>query len=413
MATLFPDSPNYDFKENGNAASIANLLATASQRNTENQLALQQQQEKQQNDTLQHTMDVTKFATEMTNNMMAQQAQRQMLQGQAQLKSILPPQQQSLFSANPAEATKLIQEHTFKPPVPTYQSKDGMIKQPDGTLTPVRYVESTHEGIPRDLTPQHNPIQGEIVPTPSVFNQDVNLTDADRKNPDLIKMGNAIATGHVTPAQIANLRTANGQKAVKMAMEANPNLDLTKVTQRARLRTDYTPGGKVGTGIQAFNTAVVHSAEVEKSLDGLDNTQLVKWNSVKNAIANQAGHPELKSFNAARNIFANEMAKAAMGGTGIITQAERDQQLAEFDSASSVEQMKGVVDKTVRMMAQKLQISKQPWVAEFGDEKPPTPFVNGRAAVILKRHGIDPETLDTGVEPAKAGGIDLSKFWKR
>ncbi len=415
---------NFSLKPDVNMAAIASLYQK--QKTDEQSMAAQQSQMQSQEQD--RVMNVMKMANDLTQTMIQGSAQAQMREGRKNLQDLLgsanepapsstmtpagsnllpqlsqapvavpqsqTPQyqqqfRQAAFQANPSAASEAIAQQAFKP---KEHKQIKTVQNPDGTTG---YVEVNLD------TNETTPIQG--IQAPQGMNAQVNLTDSDRSNSVLKNMARAIRTGDALPGGMASLRTVNGQKAMALALEQDPNTDLTLYGQRQQMRRDYTSNGAAGKSLTAFNTAIAHSEIVDKALDKLDNSAFPDWNKVTNKASVKVGDPRVGAFKVARNLFADEMAKAAQGGSGIITENERERQLESFDAASSPEQMKAAVDTAIQLMASKSKVLQDNWNNSMSGVKPALPFVTSQAAKVLKNRGYDINTLEQSTQNEPAG----------
>lgn len=429
---------NFSMKPNVDMASIASLFQKKAA-DEQTMKAQQSQIESQQQDRI---TGVMKMATDMTQNLIVN-SQRNLMQASAghvadalgmmtatpsaetkpAASSLFPgmtsaptgstqtpftqtPEgqqyvQQQLIKGNPAEYSKQAIDAQFKKP--SAPDLKPMLR-PDGSIGYVRIDSATGKSAE---------VPGVNAP-PSAFNAPpVQLSDTDRQPGSVIDaQARMLTSGKANPSTIANLRTQVGQKIVARALEIDPSWDSSVPAQRTQMRKDYTSNGAAGKSLIAFNTALAHSDVVDKALDKLDNSAFPDWNKVANKVSVKVGDPRLGTFKVARNLFADEMAKAAQGGTGIITEDERARQLESFDSSASPQQMRAAVDTAIQLMASKSKVLKDNWENSMPGVKPALPFVTSQAAKVLKSRGYSPNTLEQEASPSENPGMDLSKFWK-
>lgn len=251
---------DYSFKPTVDMAAIAGLI----QRKPvlEQNMALQQQQI--ENDKLDRFTKITGMATQMTQNMMAFNQENQtkqlmsaysMLAAQpipqpkmaetatqgkvqtmqptempsGQMQTLTPQEAQSNKTSqlqslgmalasrmNPEAVGKQMAEYGSglnKPMVPAFQTKQGVLNN-----KPLSYVIDPKEGVPRDMTPQHTPIQGDIQPVL------MNSPTAEIRKQQLISTLNTKAATAFDPAKWKQGTTAG--KSAQVVANAQSALNL-------------------------------------------------------------------------------------------------------------------------------------------------------------------------------------------
>lgn len=399
---------DYGMKQYIDPASVASLFQR--KRLYESDLATQQQN---------RVDDVIKMATNLTDQMIQNQTMQQQRNATNALSSLLgkgaepvstgptanpdeafktvpfnqtPAYKEQLLGLsaklNPQEASKRALDQAFPLNKPKYEVKAGEVNG-----APINYVIDPIEGVPRDLTPQHAPIQGVVSPKESGMNMEVQLSDADRKDPLLKNTAKMLIEGRATPTQIANLRTPKGQKAVMMATELDPSWDVSLAGQRASVRKDFAPSGKNGQSLQAISTAIGHLDSMLSNGQNLNNDDIQLWNKVKNSAQRRTGSPKVDKFLADRDAVTSELGRVFQT-TGVVTQAERDEFRQRINEASSPEQINAVAGEWVDLLKSRTDTIKEGWKQSMGGTEPPTPFLTPKAKQTLVKRGYDPNTLE-------------------
>lgn len=424
---------NFSFKPQVDTAAIASLY----QKKAAEEQSMRLQQEQIQGAQQDRVMNVMKMASDLTQGIIQHSAQQQMMAGRANLMDLLGqannpvpnanemvpaassavpqlsqaptsiPQSQTpefqnqmkaaLLQANPQAATEELAKRQFAPPVPKYQTKNVLV---NGTPTVLNFdpLNATYHD------QMGNQVTGNIQPIVQ-NNPDITLDDKFRK--EMTPTARAIIEGRQNITTATSMRGGNREKMSQLINELAPGFDASTNQQRVQLRKDFLSGGKTGQALQAFNTAIIHSEKLGQQIDALNASDFKRYNTVANIVKNESGKPEVKQLVSTRNLFADEVAKAARGGTGVITEEEVRRQLDAFDAASSPAQLKAVTDNMIKLMVDKTSVLKQSWSTTMGDIQSPTPFVTGKAAVILRRHGINPNTLDQIPVASQTGGTPL------
>lgn len=86
-------------------------------------------------------------------------------------------------------------------------------------------------------------------------------------------------------------------------------------------------GGKIGQGVNAFNTALRHSEVLARTIVKLQNSGLPITNSIKNWVGSSvAGSPEVREFENAREKYSMELVRAwrGIGGNESDIQGAKD-----------------------------------------------------------------------------------------
>jgi hypothetical protein len=428
---------DFSIKPDVNIAAIASLYQKKAM--DEQQMRLQQSQiQSQQQD---RTMNVIKMASDLTQNLIQHSANSQMLQGQQHVQSILgsgnnptptmtpaassfapgmsqapvmnenqtaptthplrqePSYQEQLKQATYQANPKLAQEQLAKSVFMPQLGKGEQLKpvmNPDGTMGYARINMGTGEA---------QSVPGVQAPA-SGMNQQVMLTPEDMKNPVLNNIAEAVYQGKATPTQIANLRTANGQKVVAILATNHPDFDLSLAPQRNALRREYT-SGTANKNLTSLNTVIGHLDTLENAAENLDNSKLRKYNSVANYVKNETGQPEVMKFNAARNAVSNELGRV-FTGVGQVTETEKQAFREDLNAANSPEQIHQVAETYIDLIKSRTDAIKSNWDQTMGGVKPPTPIINDKAKKILVKRGYDPVTMEKTGNPS-AGGLNIDQ----
>jgi hypothetical protein len=263
------------------------------------------------------------------------------------------------------------------------------VQNSDGTVGYVRVNMETGET---------KPVQG--IQAPAGAMGAVNLTDADRTNKALNAAADAYIRGDALPSQIFSSRTANGQKAIALALEKDPGFNTTDYQVKADMKKDYTTKGTSGKNLVALNTAINHLGRLEETGKQLNNDDLKVWNKFKNSTIRQTGNGKVDRMLADRDAVTSEVARVFQG-VGMVTQEERNELRSRISEASSPDQIKQVSEEWINLMAGRLEPLKEAWDTKLSGERPAVPFVTRDAADVLKRKGFDPLTLKR-VTPSKS-----------
>jgi hypothetical protein len=104
--------------------------------------------------------------------------------------------------------------------------------------------------------------------------------------------------------------------------------------------------------VTAFNTAIDHLDTIDKLSDALNNNDIRAFNTIGNLVAKQTGQPAPTNFDAAKQIVTAEVIKAIVASGGGVR--ERQEAEANFSSASSPAQLKGVINSYKQLLGGQL-----------------------------------------------------------
>lgn len=155
------------------------------------------------------------------------------------------------------------------------------------------------------------------------------------------------------------LSTRGGQREryLKMAMQYDPNFRQQRYNEIYNAVNRFSTG-KQGDTVKSFNVAIHHLGTLEEAATALNNKDFPTFNRVKNAITNQLGYEAPNTFEAVRDIVANEMVKAIIGSGGGV--GDREEAHKRISAANSPAQLTAVISSYKKLMAgQMLGLKKQ------------------------------------------------------
>lgn len=106
--------------------------------------------------------------------------------------------------------------------------------------------------------------------------------------------------------------------------------------------------GKQGDAVRSFNVAIDHIGTLEGLVDALNNNDIRAINELGNIIGAQTGNTAPTNFDAVKNIVADEIVKAVVGGAAAL--ADREKMADNIRTSNSPEQMNGVIDQWKALM---------------------------------------------------------------
>lgn len=123
--------------------------------------------------------------------------------------------------------------------------------------------------------------------------------------------------------------------------------------------------GPQGNTIRSLNVAMHHLQTLDELTDALNNNDVLAVNRIKNYVAKEFGDADITNFNFAKQIVADEIAKAVIG-SGAGTGQERLELQEAFKTANSFDQLQGVVKTAKRLMAGQLSGLKDQYIDAVG-----------------------------------------------
>jgi hypothetical protein len=111
--------------------------------------------------------------------------------------------------------------------------------------------------------------------------------------------------------------------------------------------------GKLGNTVRSFSVGLSHIDTLKKAVAALGNGDNQSYNKLKNVISNWTGQPAPNNFDAIRNIVADEISKAIIGGATAL--GDRDAAKATINNAQSPQQLMGVLSQYEDLMGGQLR----------------------------------------------------------
>jgi hypothetical protein len=156
-----------------------------------------------------------------------------------------------------------------------------------------------------------------------------------------------------------------GAKLIADALRTNPEMTGNQLINARRWDT-----GPLGNTVRSLGVVVYHSETLKKLVDAMANGDVKAANVLKNEYAAQTGNPAPTNFDAAKRIYADEIAKAILGGATAL--GDRESAESTINRAYSPAQLKGVMDTYSEMASAQLQGLQQQY--EIGTQR--TDFMN-------------------------------------
>lgn len=212
------------------------------------------------------------------------------------------------------------------------------------------------------------------------------VSELAKQNPGLAAQVKAIGTYR----QPGVTRTSKeGVAMMNLVNQAYPNYDQTQFTVKNGARKAFAEGAQ-GKTILAINNAMAHLNLLGQLADALQNGNVQMANAAKQAWLQQTGSSPPTTFDAVRNIAAQEVVKSVVPGGG--GEKERDDAAKNFSRASSPPQIHDAINGVRGLFAGQLgnyqrMYKKNTGLDDFGDYLSPD-----TSALMNSAHAADPAT---------------------
>lgn len=167
---------------------------------------------------------------------------------------------------------------------------------------------------------------------------DAFLSSLAKTNPGLANQVKAIAS-YRQPAP--GRGTKQGIAMLNLVNQYAPGYDASTFPTKQKARNDYGTGTQ-GKSIVAVNNAMAHLDLLGQLADAMGNGNIQMLNAARQAYEQQVGSPAPTTFDAVRNIAAQEVVKSVVPGGGGV--AERAAAAEDFKKAASPAQIHGAIN---------------------------------------------------------------------
>ena len=176
--------------------------------------------------------------------------------------------------------------------------------------------------------------------------------EADKKARDedaaIDKTAEAIASYRLRPPTGYAARSPYAQKLMGKVLEIEPDYDGTRFDEKRKAVLAFSTGPE-GQKVRSLNVAISHMDALSDLGKALDNGDVAKVNQLSNWWTDNVGGAAPGSFNAARQIVADEINKAVVPGAGGV--AEREKMAEAASAASSPAKLRGVITTWKRLLS--------------------------------------------------------------
>ena len=241
---------------------------------------------------------------------------------------------------------------------------------PDGSIASAPIGTSQENPQPGTATPQQNPkLQGasasaagftdiatdapppemraSAAPASAQARDEAYLAKLAKEDPGYAATIKGIAD-YQTPPNMFSLRNNRREKAMADLYQYDPTYDARRFNSTNQAIKLFSIG-KQGDAIRSFSVAIEHLGTAEELGQALQNGDIQLLNRAKNAIKTQFGYDAPANFETAKQIVADEVAKAVIGGQN--AEGDRKALQASLSGASSPAQLAGVIHTFKDLMA--------------------------------------------------------------
>lgn len=160
-------------------------------------------------------------------------------------------------------------------------------------------------------------------------------------------LAHGIATGQLPPLTGMASRSPRAGKIMAMVLKENPQYRGTDYGTSAAAEKFFT-SGKGGQTLRSLDVAHAHLDTLSHLADALQNGNTPLVNKISNAVATQTGGTAPASFDAAKRIVSDEIAKAIVGGATAL--GDREEAARSISSAQTPAQLKQVIQTYQELM---------------------------------------------------------------
>jgi hypothetical protein len=173
----------------------------------------------------------------------------------------------------------------------------------------------------------------------------------------------AIANYQIAPLTGWVLRGDWGKAVMARVMQLNPNYQASQFAARTSAARAFS-SGPLGNFIRSFSVAESHLDLASQLAEALQNGKSQTLNRLRNTLRTEFGSAAVPNFETAKQIVADEVAKAVIGGQ--MGEGDRQNLQRQLDAASSPEQLAGAIQTFRSLMAGQLEGFKRQYMTSTG-----------------------------------------------
>jgi len=199
------------------------------------------------------------------------------------------------------------------------------------------------------------PAMAPAAPADTISGKQVPLGEAINKGitgPDLLAVIPKSLAGQVSAilehrAAPPSGNSARSSQLMQIVQAADPTYDAQQYKTKQGIETAFTAGLASRT-LRSINVADDHLKVLNSTIDALANGDVKMLNQLGNTIATQMGAPAPTDFNGVKNIVADELVKAILGGAGALGDRKAIQETVS--AANSPEQLRSMIKRYRELM---------------------------------------------------------------
>lgn len=176
------------------------------------------------------------------------------------------------------------------------------------------------------------------------------------------------------------------QRLMSMARQVDGNFDEAKWPARVAAQKKFDSGAWADAKV-AYNRAIQHVEELEKSVGELNNSNIPMVNGPYNAIAGRVSanrEAAIKRFEIARNAVAGELAKA-FKGSGSTSLKEIEDWKHDLDPGMSDKALRGGITKSLDLLYGAMEGVATGYGQALDKQVDPKTFLSPKAKAVMKR----------------------------
>lgn len=183
----------------------------------------------------------------------------------------------------------------------------------------------------------------------------------------------------------------------KLALALDPTYSPTKNTQRNTFQTGWNDSnGRAYNTRVAGNTALSHLAELKNWTDRLKNSDFMRANSIKNALATETNDPAIaaaiQNFDYTAELVAHEIA-AFYKGTASPTDSDVAEQRNKINNMKPNDILNSLINLQTNTMGAKIAEQGEEYKKVMG-KHPDSSIIDSDSIVALKAAGVDTSRLE-------------------
>ena len=210
-------------------------------------------------------------------------------------------------------------------------------------------------GAPRAAAPAAAPAPANAPVADTISGRQMPLGEAINKGltgPDLLSVMPRALAGQVSAilehrAAPPSGNSTRSSQLMQIVQAADPTYDAQQYKTKQGIETAFTAGLPSRT-LKSINVADDHLKVLNSTIDALQNGDTKLFNQLGNAIATQFGAPAPTDFNGVKNIVADELVKAILGGAGAL--GDRKALQETVSAANSPEQLRSMIKRYQQLM---------------------------------------------------------------